>query len=143
MTNLLRGRRHKFGAVATVVDNIRFASKLEAIRYADLKLLVRCGEIRNLELQPRFDLSVLRLGRFHILGRYVADFRYRKGPTGILVIEDVKGFDVPLQRWKRKHAEAQYGITVTLYPPRAKKARQRNGVTQAKRAPSPRRSAAL
>ena len=29
------------------------------------------------------------------------------------VVEDVKGFKTPLYRWKKKHVEAQYGITVT------------------------------
>lgn len=28
------------------------------------------------------------------------------------VVEDVKGFKTPLYKWKKKHVEAQYGITI-------------------------------
>src|SRR5687767_14651384 len=35
--------RHKFGARATTVDGIRFASQAEAQRYAELRLLERAG----------------------------------------------------------------------------------------------------
>jgi hypothetical protein len=30
------------------------------------------------------------------------------------VVEDVKGLDLPLGRWKRKHFEAQYGQPVRV-----------------------------
>lgn len=122
-----RVKGHKYGAKPTVVDGIRFASKLEAKRYAELLLLMQAGHVRELELQPAFDLQVC--GRS--LGEYHADFEYGqlRGDRWHRVIEDVKGFDVPLQRWKRKHAEAQYGITVTLYPPRTKaRAKRRRAV---------------
>lgn len=110
--------RHKYGAQPTTVDNIRFASKAEARRYSELKLLEKAGEIRELELQPRFPLLVPARGnggayeRAHV-GDYVADFRYREGPKGLLKIEDVKGFRTELYRWKKKHVEAQYGVTIT------------------------------
>jgi hypothetical protein len=42
----------------------------------------------------------------------VADFRYRQGPRGILVIEDVKGMRTPTYRLKRKMVEAQYGFEI-------------------------------
>jgi hypothetical protein len=29
------------------------------------------------------------------------------------VVEDVKGMRTPMYRWKKKHVEAQYGITIT------------------------------
>jgi hypothetical protein len=82
-----------------------------------LKLLERAGEIRELTLQPVYPLMVPGRGTGGpydrvCLGKYVADFRYREGPRGILRVEDVKGFKTPLYRWKKKHVEAQYGIEV-------------------------------
>lgn len=123
--------RSKYGAKAIAIDGIRFASQKEGRRYQELKLLERAGQIRNLELQPRFELSVanggwpidnVEHGRSIRLGEYRADFRYEeKLPVPDEwdrewrdVVEDVKGFDVPLGKWKRKHCEAQYGITVVL-----------------------------
>ena len=47
---------HKYNAIPTTVDGIRFASKREARRYLELKLLQKAGHISDLELQPRFRL---------------------------------------------------------------------------------------
>jgi len=62
----------KYRAVKTVVDNITFASKKEAARYQELRLMEKAGEIRYLELQPRFDFKVNGIN----LGFYKADFLY-------------------------------------------------------------------
>lgn len=114
-------RGHKYGAKATTVDNIRFASKAEAKRYGELKMLEKAKQITALRLQPRFELFVDNggypdndQGRAIVLGDYVADFAYKLTPASDTIYEDVKGYDVPLQKWKRRHAEAQYGITVVL-----------------------------
>lgn len=108
--------RHKYGAIATTVDGIRFASKAEAARYVDLKILEKLGHIKELELQPKYPLYATQ-GQFttscFLIGHYLADFRYRQGPTGVLVIEDVKGMRTALYNWKKKHFEAQYGLTIT------------------------------
>ena len=108
-------KRHKYGAIPTTVDGIRFDSKAEAKRYGELKLLEKAGEIKELQLQPRFELMAPERGSgFDVrIGDYVADFRYREGPKGLLKIEDVKGVKTALYRWKKKHVEAQYGITIT------------------------------
>jgi dsDNA-binding SOS-regulon protein len=63
----------KYGAVRTEVDGISFASKKEARRYSELKLLERAGEIADLQLQPRFPLTVNGVR----VCTYVADFQYR------------------------------------------------------------------
>jgi hypothetical protein len=101
--------RQKYGATPTTVDGIRFHSAKE------LKLLEKAGEIRELELQPRFPLLTpvpgSTTGRARV-GDYVADFRYREGQKGLLVVEDVKGFKTQAYRWKKKHVEAQYGIQI-------------------------------
>lgn len=100
---------HKYGAKPTTVDGIRFASMAEAKRYAELLLLAKAGQVECLEIQPVYVLTVGE--RF--IGRYIADFRYYDMRTGALCVEDVKGVKTPLYRWKKKHVEAQYGITIT------------------------------
>lgn len=106
-------RRHKFHATPTVVDGIRFASKAEAKRYGELKLLEKAGEIVDLKLQPKYPLLV----GGHKVGSYVADFEYsrveERGKVMHRVVEDVKGLPTPLYRWKKKHFEIQYNWRIT------------------------------
>jgi hypothetical protein len=108
-------RPSKYRAQPQVVDGVRFASKAEARRYAELKLLEKAGEVKELELQPRFPLYAAARQGYSLVKvcDYVADFRYRLGPRGLLVIEDVKGMKTPVYRLKAKWFEAQYGIPVT------------------------------
>ena len=105
----------KYHAVPTVVDGIRFSSKAEARYYAELRMREKAGEIKNLELQPKFALMVPEYGSGYdvTVGHYIADFRYREGPRGVLRIVDVKGVKTPVYRLKKKMVEAQYGITIT------------------------------
>lgn len=107
-------RPHKYGAKACVIDGIRFPSQAEGRRYAELKLLEKAGEIASLQRQPKFALYVRTPIEMVQLGDYYADFEYWDTRSNCRVVEDVKGWDVPLQKWKRQHAEAQYGITVQL-----------------------------
>jgi hypothetical protein len=79
-------RKHKYGAVATHVDGIRFASKAEARRYSQLKLLEQGGEIRGLRIQPRFPLEIDGA----LVCTYIGDFAYREKGTPYEVVEDVK-----------------------------------------------------
>jgi len=97
----------KYHAKPVVVDNIRFHSTKEARRYQELRLLEKAGHIRELALQPVFPLSA---GPAQV-GRYIADFGYWTD-TNTYIVEDVKGFDTPLSKWKRRHMKAQYGIEV-------------------------------
>lgn len=105
--------RSKYRAVPTVVDGIRFASKKEARRYQELRLLEKAGEIRGLTLQVPLVLSAGNDRRTSI-GKYVADFVYeeRTGQDWCHRVEDAKGFKTPLYRWKKKHVAAQYGIEI-------------------------------
>jgi hypothetical protein len=57
MAFIPRYNGNKFGNRQVKVDGIRFDSVKEARRYNELKLLERGGEIKNLELQPRFVLQ--------------------------------------------------------------------------------------
>lgn len=108
--------RHKFNAQPTEVDGIRFDSKKEATRYRELKLRERAGEIVGLTLQPAF---TLHSANGVAIGTYKADFAYNelRGRIGSnagsgAIVEDVKGFKTPLYRWKKKHVEAEYRLTI-------------------------------
>jgi hypothetical protein len=106
----MRGRRirHKYGAIPTMVDGIKFASKREANRYRELRLLERAGEIHELTLQPVFPLTA---GEGITVGKYLGDFRYYTR-EGELVVEDVKGMRTPVYRLKKRIVEACYGIQI-------------------------------
>ena len=110
----MRPRRSKFGAIRTTVDGITFASKAEARRYSELKMLEKAGQVRNIRTQVPYKLNVSNFSIVTI-GKYVADFVYEVptvGAWGGPIVEDVKGFRTPLYRWKKKHFEAQYGIQI-------------------------------
>ena len=100
----------KYNAVSCVIDGVRFASKAEAERYCELRLLLRAGQISNLEMQPKFPISINGVK----ICTYVADFRYFSrddGPqnqVGHLHVEDVKGTKTPVYRLKKKLVEALY-----------------------------------
>ena len=107
-------RRSKFGAVKTVIDGITFASKAEAKRCAELRLLERAGEISGLTTQPRFLLqeSFKYGGKTERAIEYVADFQYvsgRDGHTRFEVVEDKKGFKTEAYKLKRKLFLFKYG----------------------------------
>jgi hypothetical protein len=84
---------------------------------------VRAGQIWDLTLQPAFALHAVaapvdELTRFltpgashhALVGIYRADFAYRTADG--TVVEDVKGVRTALYRWKKKHVEAEYGVTI-------------------------------
>jgi len=96
----------KYGAIRTTVDGITFASKAEAARYKELCLLLRGGEISDLQLQPRFPLVVNGVK----CGTYVADFQYVSG--GSTHVEDVKGVSTPVYALKKKLVKAIHGIDI-------------------------------
>jgi len=100
------------GKLARTVDGHLFASKAEAKRYGELKLLVKARQIDSLEVQPVFLLSVPCREGGIVIGFYRADFRYMESGTSRQIVEDVKGHATPLYRWKKRHVEAQYGIKI-------------------------------
>lgn len=105
----------RYHSKRTVVDGISFMSKAEAARYAHLKLLEQMQQISGLILQPRFNLHV----NGQKVGAVIFDFEYRTGIQQERVIEDVKGYDPvagsgTLSRWKRRHFELEYGITIQV-----------------------------
>ena len=97
----------KYRAVPTVVDGIRFASKREARRYGELKLLEKAGKISELDLQPRFKILI----GDELICTYVADFDY-VDENDDHVVEDVKGVKTAIYRLKAKLMKAVHGITI-------------------------------
>jgi len=92
----------KYAAVPTVVDGVRFASKAESKRHAELQALERAKVIEKLELQPRYPINV----NGQQVCVYIGDFRYVE--NGKSVVEDVKGVRTETYRLKRKLLLATY-----------------------------------
>ena len=96
--------KHKFKAVRCEDDGIKFASKKEAKRYQQLKLLQDAGEV----------LFFLRQVPFHLQAgiKYVCDYLVF-WTNGEITIEDVKGVKTDMYILKKKQVEATYPITIT------------------------------
>ena len=81
-------------------DGIRFDSKREYLRYLDLRLLEKAGEISELKVHPKYPITIggvdimVSSNQHNKWDRhltYEADFSYlTKAPFGDRVIEDVK-----------------------------------------------------
>jgi len=96
----------KWRNARVTVDGIRFASKREANRYAELKIELHAGEITDLKLQKRFALCV---NGVHICD-YVADFVYYR--QGVRAVEDAKGKATDVYKIKRALMRAIHGIKI-------------------------------
>jgi hypothetical protein len=92
------------------VDGHSFASKAEARRYGELRLLEHAGQITGLSLQPRYPILIDR----KLICTYVADFAYVDS-RGVNIVEDVKSTPTrtPIYRLKLKLLRAVLSITVT------------------------------
>lgn len=99
---------NKYRNKKTQVDMYVFDSIAESRRYKELALLQKAGEIRNLELQPRFLLqdSFKKNGKTYRKIEYIADFQYIE--KGKIIIEDVKGKETEVFKLKRKLFEYRY-----------------------------------
>ena len=103
----------KYHNIKISVDGIKFDSKLEAERYEQLKILERAGVIRDLELQPEYELipSFRKNGKTWRKTVYKADFRYILCDDDKTIIEDVKGSTAVITdvfRLKQKLFEYRY-----------------------------------
>ena len=119
---LVMPTKRKYRNTPVTVDGIKFASKHEAKRWSQLKLLEQAGQITGLERQVKFELradsgpdEALNASTGPLIGCYVADFTYIE--NGKLVVEDAKGGKrggtrTALYNWKKKHFEAQYGLKI-------------------------------
>jgi hypothetical protein len=122
---------NKYGNKKVVIDGEVFDSKREAKRYQELKLLERCGAIKDLKRQVVFELipvqrekstKVYKKGRKKgqpIEGKiiekavsYIADFVYIDNATGKKVVEDSKGYHTKDYILKRKMLLYFHGIKI-------------------------------
>ena len=99
------------------LDGFTFDSQKEARRYTELKLLVRVGEISELELQKSFVLAESvkfnNEPRAKPAIRYVADFAYME--NGVMIVEDVKSKatkSLPVYRMKKHLMKSVHGIEI-------------------------------
>ncbi len=81
-----RKSRSKYNNEKTLVNNIRFDSKKESLRWHELSLLEKNGVIENLERQKRFEVIPKTKDERAVF--YIADFTYEL--EGKKMCEDVK-----------------------------------------------------
>lgn len=109
-------RLAKYNNRKAEVDGITFASRKEARRYQELKLLEMAGEITELQLQKKYVLLPKQKSKSgKILERectYIADFVYRT-KDGAVVVEDAKGERTKDYIIKRKLMLWMKGIRIT------------------------------
>ena len=99
----------KYHNIPTTVDGVRFASKKEAARYEQLKLMVRAKAITDLTLQPVFPYIEIAGQK---ICKYIADFEYTE--NGKRIVEDVKSTATatPVYKLKKKLVKALHNIDV-------------------------------
>lgn len=99
----------KMHNVKTVVDGIKFDSKLEANYYCQLLILMRTGEVKGFIMQPKYLLTdtLRKNGKTFKKMYYIADFKvmYSDGREEIV---DCKGRRNQLYINKCKMFEAKY-----------------------------------
>lgn len=87
-----------------------YASKKEAKRAGELKLLEQLGEISDLLKQVKYVLIPKdELGKEV---SYTADFVYWDNGQQQTIVEDVKGFRTPVYKLKRRLMWHQYDIKI-------------------------------
>lgn len=99
---------NKYRNKKVIVEDYVFDSIQESRRYKELKLLLKAGQISNLELQPHFLLqdSFKKNGKTYRKIEYIADFKYIE--EGKTIVEDVKGMQTDVFKLKRKLFEKKY-----------------------------------
>jgi hypothetical protein len=93
----------KYRNKKTYVGNKVFDSRKEAARFIELQMLLKAGEISDLQLQVPYELmpSFKLNGETYRGIKYVADFVY-KDKDGNTVVEDAKGMRTEVYKMKRK-----------------------------------------
>lgn len=98
----------KYYSQRTEVDGIMFASRKEATRYRQLKLLERAGAISDLQMQvPYILINKSKYGRAI---KYIADFVYVE--DGEIVVEDTKGYRTEAYILKRRLMAEVHDIVI-------------------------------
>ena len=115
----------KYGNQKITIDNITFGSTGEGLRYKELKLLEKTGQITDLQLQKKFIIvpeirepdtvgprgGVKKGKLIQSAAYYIADFVYYD-KNGELIVEDFKGFKTDLYKLKKKLMKYIYDIDI-------------------------------
>lgn len=88
-------KKHKYNAVRTKHAGYSFASKAESTLFDYLKVLERCGEIKNIQCQDH-----VKLTKAEIL--LIPDFKFFDVKSEKTVWAEMKGFETPEWRIKRR-----------------------------------------
>lgn len=103
----------KYGSRKVTVDGMTFDSRKEYLRFCELRLLEKAGEITDLKTQVKFELIPSQKLDGKVVERpvhYIADFVYKQG--GRTVVEDTKGFKTKDYILKRKLMLHVHGIRI-------------------------------
>lgn len=107
-------RQGKFNAKGEHVNGKWCASGAEAERYRQLLAMDMAGTISSIVCQERFRLIVNN----HVICNYRADFSYQVldeyGGVVRTVVEDVKGFETPEFKLKRKLFDATQDVPLSV-----------------------------
>lgn len=121
--------RNKYGNHSVTVDGVRYDSKDESLRHAFLKLLEQAGEIQNLRYHVKYELipAITEDVIVHLKTKdkvvtktvqtaryYEADFVYTVTETGEEVVEDFKGFETDLFKFKAALFRYKYGKPIKI-----------------------------
>ena len=108
--------RSKYHSKKVIIDGIKFDSKREGEYYQKLKILLKQGLIKDLDLE--LQKEYLLQDKFVINGKtrrkitYRADFSYVSTEDDKLHVVDVKGFRTELYKLKKKLFEYKYNIEI-------------------------------
>ncbi len=99
---------NKYRNKKVIVEDYVFDSIQESRRYKELKLLLKAGKIKDLQLQPHFLLqeAFKKNGKTYRKIEYIADFMYVE--NGKTIVEDVKGIQTDVFKLKHKLFEKKY-----------------------------------
>ena len=122
-------KKSKFHNEPVTVDGVKFDSRGESQRFAFLKLLERAGEIKNLQYHKKFELipQITREEIVHLKTKnkvvtrvaqsaryYEADFTYTIVATNEEVVEDFKGLETELFKFKAALFFYKYGKQIKV-----------------------------
>ena len=108
-------KKSKYGNEPVTVDGIRYDSRNESLRHGFLKMMERAGLIKDLRYHVKFELipQITREEIIHLKTKdkvvtrveqsarhYEADFVYTVVDTGEEVVEDFKGAETDLFKFK-------------------------------------------
>jgi len=100
---------HKYRAKPCVIDGTHFPSQAEGRRYQELRLMEKAGEISELEVHPRYPITINNQKVCIV----ELDFAYLDQAAQRHYV-DCKGMDTALSKLKRKLIFAVHAITVEI-----------------------------